>query len=214
MLYRPVLTTRIWFPLLSLYFGPPVPVSGSGSSPWISRQHLWWTTVWTSGRSSHVCWIWPRSCSGRAASVVNQFSTIQRALHRSHLLDSLPFVILWIHALDGKLCVIACSILLWSWDLTDVIFNHSPVSFCSLAPWGTSPMNRLSKSQNTIIVKTQSATTVYPQNTKWSLKTPRWILKTLQRWSLTRILTGQNMTVLQSWCTKFAQKQSNNDSIS
>ena len=76
------------------------------SSPWINRQHPWWvqwTTVWVSVRPSHVCWIWPRSCSGRSASVVNRFSFIHRAFHKSHLLDSLPFLILWIHVLDGNL---------------------------------------------------------------------------------------------------------------
>ena len=77
------------------------------SSPWINHHHLWWAAVWDSVRASHVCWIWTRSCSGRSVSVVNRFSFIQRTLHRSHLLDSFPFVDLWIHAIDGKLCVVA-----------------------------------------------------------------------------------------------------------
>ena len=63
---------------------------------------------------------------GLSPSKIDSKSTIQRVFHRSHLLDSFPFVILWIHVLDGKPCVVAFSILLWPWNLTDIIFNHSP----------------------------------------------------------------------------------------
>ncbi len=30
------------------------------SSPWITRQYLWWTTVWVTDRTSNVCWMWSR----------------------------------------------------------------------------------------------------------------------------------------------------------
>ena len=103
------------------------------SSPWINHQHPWWSTVWTSVKVSHVCWIWPRPCSGRSASVVNRFSFIRKAFHRSHLLDSFPFVILWIQTLDGKLLEMDCSILRWSWEFTKVPFNHYP-SFLLYSP--------------------------------------------------------------------------------
>jgi hypothetical protein len=60
---------------------------------------------------------------GGPFSVVNRHSTSQRALHKSHSSDSFPFVILWIHGLDGKLCDVDCSIM--PCDLTDVIFISS-----------------------------------------------------------------------------------------
>ena len=63
---------------------------------------------------------------GRSFSVLNRPCVIQRDLHRSHLSDSVSFVILWIQALDGNVCEFACNILLWSGDLTEVDFIHSP----------------------------------------------------------------------------------------
>jgi hypothetical protein len=96
------------------------------SSPWISRQHWWWASMWAADKASQVCWIWPRFCSGRSFSVFNRPSASQRALHRSHLSDSFFFVILWIQALVGNVCEFACNILLWSCDLTEVNFIHSP----------------------------------------------------------------------------------------
>ncbi len=65
----------------------------------------------------------------RSSSVVNWFAASWRALHRSHLSDSFPFVILRIQTLVGKVCEVACRILLWSGDLTEVIFIHSPNNF-------------------------------------------------------------------------------------
>jgi hypothetical protein len=65
-------------------------------------------------------------CTGRSFSVLNCPCTIQRALHRSHLSDCFPFVILWIQTLDGNVCEFSCNILLWSGDLTEVDFIHSP----------------------------------------------------------------------------------------
>ena len=53
------------------------------SSPWISRPHLcvtlWWAAVWASARASHVCWIWPRSCSDRGnwGRVKHQITTMR-----------------------------------------------------------------------------------------------------------------------------------------
>jgi hypothetical protein len=44
------------------------------------------------------------------------------------LSDSFPFVILWIQAFVRNVWEFACSILLWSCDLTEVSFIHSPSS--------------------------------------------------------------------------------------
>jgi hypothetical protein len=49
-----------------------------------------------------VCWICPRVCPGRSFSVLNRTSSIQRSLHRSHLSDFFPFVILWIQTFVGN----------------------------------------------------------------------------------------------------------------
>ncbi len=65
---------------------------------------------------------------GRSSSVVNRFSTSWRSLHRSHLSDSFPFVILRIQTLVGKVCEVPCSFLFWSCDLTEVRFTHSPIN--------------------------------------------------------------------------------------
>jgi hypothetical protein len=86
-------------------------ISGPKNLTWISHQHWWWVSMWADDRVSQVCWMCLRSCSGRSFSVVNHPSDNQRSLHRSHLLNSFPFVMLWIHALDGKLCDVVCSIL-------------------------------------------------------------------------------------------------------
>ncbi len=105
--------------------------SGAASranSPRICRQHWWWASMCAADKVSQVCWIWPKVCSGSSFSVLNRPSAIQRALHRSHLSDSLSFVILWIHVFVGNVWEFACSILLWSCDLTEVIFIHSPSS--------------------------------------------------------------------------------------
>ncbi len=99
--------------------------STRASSPWISRQHWWWSSMWSPDRASEVCWIWPRFCSGRSFSVLNWTSVIQRVLHRSHLSDSFFPVILWIQTLVGNVCEFTCNILLWSCDLTEVRFIHS-----------------------------------------------------------------------------------------
>jgi len=96
------------------------------SSPWIRSQYWWWTSMWDTDRASQVCWMWPRLCLGRSFAVENRPSASQKALHMSHLSDSFPCVILRIHVVDGTLCDVACSILLWSCDLTEVIFIHSP----------------------------------------------------------------------------------------
>jgi hypothetical protein len=94
------------------------------SSPCISRQHWCWASMWSADRSSQVCWIWPKVGSGRSFSVLNRSSDIQRALQRPHLSDSFFFVIRWIQALDGNVWEFACSILLWSCDLTEVSFQN------------------------------------------------------------------------------------------
>ena len=130
------------YQIVSSFFSPEIHMNlqlgetSRASSPWINHQHLWWDVVWSSAKVSHVCWIWPRSWSGRSASVVKRLSFIQRDLDRSHLLDSFPFVILWyiwIQTLDGKLLEMVCSILRWSWEFTEVPFSHSP-SFLLYSP--------------------------------------------------------------------------------
>ncbi len=63
------------------------------NSPWISRQHWWWASMCVADKASQVCWMCPSVCSGRSFSVLNRSSVVQRALHRSHLSDSFPFVI-------------------------------------------------------------------------------------------------------------------------
>ena len=98
----------------------------STGSPWISRQYWWWSSMWSADRDSQVCWMWPRFCSGRSFYVVNRSSVIHRVLRRSYLSDSFLVVILWIHSFVGKVYEFACSILLWSCDLTEVIFIHFP----------------------------------------------------------------------------------------
>jgi hypothetical protein len=75
-----------------------------------------------------VCWMCPRVCSGRSSTVLNRSPAIQRALHGSHLSDSFPFVILWIQVFVGNVWEFVRNILLWSCDLTEVIFIHSPSS--------------------------------------------------------------------------------------
>jgi hypothetical protein len=46
------------------------------SSPWISRHHWWWASMWVADKVSHVCWIWPKVCSGRSFSVLNRSSDV------------------------------------------------------------------------------------------------------------------------------------------
>ena len=67
---------------------------------------------------------------------MNRPSDIQRTLHRSHLLDSFPFVILWIHTLDGKVCVVSCSILrVFGLGILPMFSSTIlPVSPCTLPP--------------------------------------------------------------------------------
>ncbi len=103
-------------------------VENRASSPWISRQYWWWASMWVVDKVSQVCWIWPKVCSGRSFSVLNRSSVIQRDLHRSYLSDSFFFVILWIQTLDGNVWEFVRIILLWSCDITEVNFIHSPNS--------------------------------------------------------------------------------------
>jgi hypothetical protein len=67
---------------------------------------------------------------------VNRFSSVHKALHRSHFFDSSSLVILCLQELDGRPCFITCprSSLRWSVDRTVVFFNHSP-SFSRLSPF-------------------------------------------------------------------------------
>ena len=44
-------------------------------SPWMRRQHLWCVIVWISESASDLCWIWPRSWSGRSLFFFHRFST-------------------------------------------------------------------------------------------------------------------------------------------
>jgi hypothetical protein len=53
-------------------------------------------------KTSQVYWICPRVCSGIIFSVLNRSSSIQRTLHRLHLSDPFPFVILWIQTFVGN----------------------------------------------------------------------------------------------------------------
>ncbi len=111
------------------------------SSPCISHQHWWWASMWSADRVSQVCWIC-KVCSGRSLSVLNRSSVIHRDLQRSHLSDSFFFVIRWIQALDGNVWELVCSILLWSCDLTEVSFIHSPNSSRPSPSWkNLSPVN-------------------------------------------------------------------------
>ncbi len=65
------------------------------NSAWMMiRQHRWCVSVCNSERDSHLCCMWPRVWIGSSSSVLNLPSAIHRALQRSHLLDSLPLVIL------------------------------------------------------------------------------------------------------------------------
>jgi hypothetical protein len=65
----------------------------SSISDGISFQNVWrhFSPEIHKNFASQVYWIWPRFCSGRSLSVVNQSSVIQRVLHRSHLSDSDSF---------------------------------------------------------------------------------------------------------------------------
>ena len=65
--------------------------------------------------------------------MVNLPCDIHNALHRSHLSDSLPLVILCRQKFDGKQCMIDLSILLWSWYRTCNFLSHSP-SLSRLSP--------------------------------------------------------------------------------
>ena len=72
------------FQIVSKFFSPQMHMNfhlvevTRVSSPSSSLHHLWWTSVWSSDRAFHVCWMWPRSCTGRSASDVKWFSLILR----------------------------------------------------------------------------------------------------------------------------------------
>jgi hypothetical protein len=48
------------------------------SSPWISHQHWLWPSMWAADKTSQVCWIWPKVCSGRSFSVLNRLPLSRR----------------------------------------------------------------------------------------------------------------------------------------
>ena len=79
----------------------------------MSRQYRWCVIVWSSERSSQVCWMWPKVWIGRVPSVVNLPCDFHNDLQRSHLSDSLLLVILFHQKFDGKQCIID-SVQIWS----------------------------------------------------------------------------------------------------
>ena len=75
-------------------------------SPCMRRQHRWCVIVWSSERTSQVCWMCPKVWTGRPVSVVNLPCDTHNALQSSHLSDSFLLVI-WLHQqFDGKQCII------------------------------------------------------------------------------------------------------------
>ncbi len=65
------------------------------NSAWMIHQYRWCVSVCNSERASYWCCMCPRVWIGSSSPVLNLPSTIHRALQRSHLFDSLPFVILF-----------------------------------------------------------------------------------------------------------------------
>ncbi len=65
------------------------------NSAWMIHQHRWCVSVCASESVSHWCCMCPKVWVGSSSPVLNLPSAIHRALQRSHLSDSFPFVILF-----------------------------------------------------------------------------------------------------------------------